>query len=101
VFGLTKRRRSYTKEFKVEAVRLVAGRDRTIADVARSLGITDKLLFKWRQQYGGQAAEAFPGHGNRTARDQEFWLLKRELSQVTEERDILKKALAYFAKEPK
>lgn len=98
---MTKKRRTYPKEFKVEAVQLVVERGRTMADVARSLGIRDKLLSKWKQQYGEQASEAFPGHGKRNAHDQELLDAKRELKRVTEERDILKKALAYFAKEPK
>ena len=96
---MPKKRRTYTKEFKLEAVRLVVKQGRTIADVARSLGIRDSLLSQWKARYAQQATEAFPGNGRRTVRDEEVWQLKRELGQVTEERDILKKALAYFAKE--
>ena len=96
---MAKKRRRYSKEFKLEAVGLVVKQERTIADVARSLGIRDSLLSSWKGRYAELATEAFPGKGRRTARDEEVWQLKRELGRVSEERDILKKALAYFAKE--
>jgi transposase len=99
VSRLAKKRRSYTKDFKVEAVRLVVDQDRTIADVAKNLGIAESVLSQWKRQLGKLTTEAFRGNGHRTAHDEEVWRLKRELRQVTEERDILKKALAYFAKE--
>ena len=99
--ALAKARRKYTKEFKVEAVRLVVEQGRTVADVARSLGVRESMVSYWKRQYAQLKAEAFPGNGRRTAHDEELWRLKRELGQVTQERDILKKALAYFAKERK
>lgn len=96
-----KKRRIYTKEFKVEAVRLIIEQGRTIADVARSLGVGDGVLSQWKQNYSKLATNAFPGNGRRTAHDEEVWQLKKQLSRTQQERDILKKALAYFASEPK
>ena len=101
VLKLAKKRRSYTKEFKVESVRLVIDQGRTIADVAKSLGIAESVLSQWKKNYAKLAGEAFPGNGRRTAHDDEVWQLKKQLSQATQERDILKKALAYFAIDPK
>ena len=96
---MLKRRRKFTKEFKVGAVRMVIDQGRTIADVARSLGVAESVLSQWKQNYSRLAAEAFPGNGKRTAHDDEVWQLKKQLSRTVQERDILKKALAYFAKE--
>ena len=98
---MAKKRRLYTKEFKVEAVRLVIDQGRPVADVARSLGVGDGLLSQWKRNYARLATEAFPGNGKRTAHDDEVWQLKKQLSRTQQERDILKKALAYFASEPK
>lgn len=98
---MTKKRRQYTKEFKLEAVRLVLEQGRTIADVARSLGIGEGVLSKWKQNYEKLRTEAFPGHGRRTSHDEEIWQLKKQLSRAEQERDILKKAVAYFASDRK
>jgi transposase len=92
-----RKRRQYTREFKMDAVRLVHQPDRTLSEVARSLGIPKTMLFRWSKELEAQQAEAFRGHGQRTAEADEVWQLKQELAKVTEERDILKKALAYFA----
>ena len=98
---MAKKRRKYTKEFKVESVRLVLDQGRTIADVARSLGIGEGVLSQWKRNYAKLTTEAFPGNGRRTAHDEEIWQLKKKLSRTEQERDILKKALAYFAIEPR
>ena len=98
---LAKKRRIYTKEFKLEAVRLVIDQGRTIADVAGSLGVGESVLSQWKSNYAKLSSEAFPGKGRRTAHDEEVWQLKKQLARTQQERDILKKALAYFASEPK
>lgn len=85
----------------MEAVRLVVEQGRTIADVARSLGISKGLLAQWKRDYESLSQQAFPGSGRRTAHDEEVWQLKKKLARAEQERDILKKALAYFASEPK
>jgi transposase len=95
------KRRKYDREFKVEAVKLVTGGGRGVAEVARNLGIHENLLYKWRETYTEDIAQAFPGKGRLKPAEEEARRMKRELADVTQERDILKKALAIFSKEPK
>jgi transposase len=95
------KRRKYDREFKVEAVKLVMGGGRAVAEVARNLGIHENLLYKWREKYTEDIAHAFPGKGRLKPAEEELRRTKRELANVTQERDILKKALAIFSKEPK
>lgn len=95
-----RKRKSYTREFKLEAVRLLEQGDKPAADVARELGIKRNQLYKWKEQFSVQGDAAFPGQGRPTGdKEAEIARLKRELERVTEERDILKKAARYFAKE--
>ena len=94
------RRRTYTAEFKREAVGLTRDPDRTVAEVARSLGIDRSVLRSWKVRMDADGEEAFPGHGRLKASDDEVAQLRRELERTRQERDILKKALAYFAKQP-
>ena len=63
------------------------------------MGIRRNQLYKWQEKLGMHGEEAFPGHGRRSAESDEVARLKRELARVKEERDILKKAAQYFAKE--
>jgi transposase len=95
------KRRKYDREFKVEAVKLVTGEGRGVTEVARNLGIHENLLYKWREKYSEDMAHAFPGKGRLKPAEEELRRTKRELANVTQERDILKKALAIFSKEPK
>lgn len=93
-------RNTFTPEFKKEAVRLLERGDRPAADLARELGIRRNLLYKWQEQLSLRGDDAFPGHGRRTNdKDAEIAQLKRELEKTREERDILKKAAQYFARE--
>ena len=78
---MAKKRRKYTKEFKVDAVRMVIDQNRTIADVARSLGVAKGVLSQWKQNYSRLSTEAFPGNGRRTAHDEEVWQLKKKLAR--------------------
>ena len=98
-----KDRKIYTKEFKEEAVRLLNKGDRQVTELARNLGVRRNQLYKWREQISQKGSTAFPGHGGRPKADEcsEIQRLRRELKQVTEERDILKKAETYFANQPK
>ncbi len=89
----------YSKEFKIEALRLLETPDMTVAQAARNLGVADSQLYKWRRELGDKAVGAFPGKGNLSPQDAELRKLKRENDQLRMERDILKKAAAYFAKE--
>ncbi len=96
-----KHRRSYDAEFKREALRLLLSSGKRVEDLAQDLGIHPSLLWRWRRQVeeAGAAENAFPGQGNRLGPDEEVERLRRELEQVKLERDFLKKAAAYFAKE--
>ncbi len=92
-----KSRRKHSREFKLEAVKQVVEHDRSIAEVADGLGINRSLLTRWKSQFEAEGAVAFPGHGRQTEAEAEIKRLKRELSIAQQERDILKKAAAYFA----
>jgi transposase len=93
-----KSRRKYTEDFKREAVRLVETRgERTVADVAASLGVAENLLHSWRHRFGDTAAQVRQERGETP--EEELKRLRRELARVKQERDILKKATAFFAKD--
>ena len=92
-------RKRFSKEFKLEAVRLLDRGDKAAADLARQLGVRRNQLYKWKEQLGAKGGDAFPGQGRRSDKDDEIARLKRELERVKEERDILKKAAVYFARE--
>lgn len=94
-------RRSFTPEFRLEAVKLVRDRGVSQAQVARDLGVHYNVLRKWVKDAKGDAARAIPGRGKMRADDVEVARLRRELAQTKAERDILKKAIAFFAKEPR
>jgi transposase len=89
--------RQYDRAFKMEAVRLVTEDSRTVAAVARELGINENMLHRWKKQLTDQGDAAFVGTGNLPPEQAELQRLRRELADVTEERDILKKALAVFS----
>jgi transposase len=90
-------RRKFTKEFKAEAVQLSRRPGMMVAEVARDLGIRPNVLYRWRSEMTKAPAEAFPGKGRRRAGDQELEQLRRENEQLRMEREILKKATAFFA----
>ncbi len=95
------KRRKYDKEFKVEAVKLVTDRGTSVSEAARNLGIHPNLLHKWVKQYLADASDSFPGKGRLKPQDEDMRKLKKRLADAEQERDILKKALAIFSKEPK
>lgn len=90
-------RQRFSKEFKLEAVQLLKQSGRPAAELARELGIPRNRLYKWAAQLEVQGT--FPGSGRQANAADELTRLKRELARVTEERDIVKKAAAYFAKD--
>ena len=96
-----RKRKSFSPEFKREAVRLMESSGKLATDLARELGIPRNRLYKWKEQLEKRGADAFPGMGRRGGTGAEVSRLKAELERVKEERDILKKAAAYFAKELK
>ncbi len=89
--GIT--RRQFSREFKVEAVRMVTEGGQSLAQVARDLDIRPEMLRRWRRRLEEDPKGAFPGVGQRKATDEQVWQLRRKLERVTAERDILKKAL--------
>jgi transposase-like protein len=93
------KRKVFTKEFKLEAVRLLEHSGRAAAEIARELGIPRNRLYKWQQQVRNKAERAFPGRGPHPEMADELTRLRRENARLKEERDILKKAMAFFAKE--
>ena len=96
-----RQRQRYAREFKLEAVRLLELGQKPAAQLALELGIARNQLYKWKEQLQAKGeAKAFRGPGgSATSELSEIERLRRELKKVTEERDILKKAAAYFAKE--
>ena len=96
-------RRQYTQEFKLEAVRLATSGEKSANQVARELGIRPEMLRQWKRraeaQPGRPARDVFPGHGQLASQDEELRRLRRQVAQLTEERDILKKAAAFFARD--
>ena len=94
---MSKKRRQFDRAFKIEAVRLVTEEGRPVAAVARDLGVGENLLDRWKQQFTDQQEQAFVGTGNLTPEQAELRRLRRELMDVTEERDILKKAISVFS----
>lgn len=98
-----KERKVYTAEFKQEAVKLSEQPGVSIVQVAEELGISDHSLYKWRKQAREQGGLAFPGNGKLalTEDQRENQRLRKELERVKQERDILKKAVGFFARESK
>ena len=93
---MPKRRRGYTDEFKLDALRLI-DQGRSVAEVARNLGVHVNTLHGWRQQLSSDPDTAFSGIGKQLGKDEEIRELKKQLRRAEQERDILKKAAAYFA----
>lgn len=93
---MSRKRRDFTEEFKLEAVRLVEG-GLSQAQVARDLGVSSGLVGRWRKIFGSDALEV----RDRKADQEELRRLRRENARLREEREILKKAAAYFARESK
>jgi transposase len=96
---MVRKRRTYTPEFKAEAVQLVTEQGYSVAEAARSLGIHETLLRSWRQARQAQGDQAFPGHGKLPPFEEEMRRLRTENQRLRAERDILKKATALFAQE--
>ena len=92
------KRKRYSEEFKREAVNLTRQPTATVSQVARDIGVSTGQLFRWRRELEGEGP-AFPGSG--VARDQELLTLRRELAKVKRERDFLRDAAAFFARESK
>jgi transposase len=95
------KRRSFTREFKIETVQMLTNTDTSVVQAAEDFGIHPNTLYKWVRQYSEQAEDAFPGKGRQTSEAEQIRQLQRENQRLRMERDILKKAMAIFSKEPK
>lgn len=94
------KRQSFSKTFKTEAVRLLESGKKSAVELALELGVRRNQLYKWKEQLNAKKDAAFRGPGRKPASEEsEVARLKRELQKVTEERDILKKAVACFARD--
>jgi transposase len=91
--------RRYTREFKLEAVRLSEHATHSVAQVARDLGVPERMLYRWRQQVREQEQLAFPGtgHASQSEVEEENHQLHRQVELLRQERDILKKAVVIFS----
>ena len=96
---MARTRRTYTPEFKAEAVKLVTERGYSVAEAARSLGLSENLIRNWKHALEAQGEHAFPGHGKLSPSEEENCRLRAENKRLLAERDILKKAEAFSARE--
>ena len=92
-------RRRFTREPKAQAVKLVTEQGKSIAELARDLDLGESMLRAWKQALAKGGDHAFPGRGNPPALEDELRRLRAEVKRLTMERDILKKATAFFARE--
>ncbi len=96
---MTRQRRTHSREFKQEAVVLVVEQGYSCAEAGRSLGVNGAMIGRWKRQLEDDTSEAFPGKGKRTADQQRIHELETENRRLRMEKDILKKATAFFVKE--
>ena len=94
---MTKTRRTYSREFKLEALRLVETSGKSVARIERDLGIGKGCLYRWRDEFKAEGEQVFPGRGRLTPEQEELRQLKQENEILRQERDILKKAVAIFS----
>ena len=92
-------RRKFSREFKIEAVKLVRERGVKVAQAARDLDVHATVLRSWVREFSGDPHDAFPGNGQMKPEQLEIERLRREIVKLKAERDILKKAAAYFARD--
>jgi transposase len=93
-------RSTYTAEFKLRAVKMVTDQKLSVAEAARQLDVGENLLREWRKAHLARGDAAFPGHGNPAPADDEVRRLRAENARLRAERNLLKKAAAYFANPP-
>ena len=93
------KRKVYTPEFKLQAIKMVTEQKLSVAEAARRLGVHESRLHEWKKAHLRDGAAAFPGPGHQTPAEAELRQLRAEVKRLTMERDILKKATAYFAKD--
>ena len=94
-------RKAYTPEFKLQAVRMITEQKLSVAEVARRLGVTETRLHDWKKAVATKGIDAFPGSGHLTPVEEELRRLRADVTRLEMERDILKKATAFFATQMK
>lgn len=92
-------RRKYTQEFKLEAIELASREDVSVSQVEQDLGLSKGMLYQWIRKYREEGEQAFRGHGRMKSEEETLRQLRRENELLRQERDILKKALVFFADE--
>jgi len=97
---MARQRKTYTAEFKLNAVKMVTDLKLSVAEAARRLGVGENLLRLWKKAFSDRGTDAFPGHGRLSPADEELHRLRAEVTRLKAERDLLKKAAAYFASPP-
>ena len=98
---MRKNRKKYDTAFKLEAIRLVIEEGRKVSEIERNLDISRGTLARWVREKKTDPEDAFPGKGRLKAKDEEIRRLRLELERTQDERDIIKKALDYFAEDQK
>lgn len=98
-FYMSKRNRSYDKEFKLNAVQLCKSSGKAVGKIAEDLGVPKQTLYQWVKDYEADGEEGFRGKGIIRPSNEELYFLKKELADAKMERDILKKAIAIFSKQ--
>lgn len=96
---MSEKRKTYDKEFKLSAIKMMVEGGMNVSRISKDLGVNENSLYKWKRAYLEDQQNAFPGKGKMKAEEEELKNLKKELTIVKMERDILKKAIAFFAKE--
>ena len=98
---MASKRKVYAAEFKLRAVKMITEQKLSVAEVARRLGVTENRLHDWKKAVADKGTDAFPGSGHLTPQEEEIRALKAEIKRLEMERDILKKATAFFATQMK
>ncbi len=96
---MAQKRKHYSKQFKIDAVKLVTDQGYKVSEAARNLGIHHSSLRRWKKQLETDRNQAFPGKGHMSSENEELYRLRKENKRLRMEREILKKATAFFAKE--
>ena len=96
---MTQKRKQFSKQFKIDAVNLVTEQGYRVSEAARNLGIHHSSLRRWKKQFETSGNQAFPGKGHISPEKEELDRLRKEVKKLRMEREILKKAAAFFANE--
>ncbi len=98
---MAKKRKHYSKQFKIDAVKLVTEQGYKVSEAARNLGLHHSSLRRWKKQLETDGNQAFPGKGHMTTAKAALYRLRKENKRLQMEREILKKATAFFVNESK